>query len=61
MIQGVHNYGPEDLRAAVRFLRDNHRRFPFDELVAEKFALEDANAAFLHAAGSGALRVGVTM
>ena len=60
-IQGVHNYGPEDLWAAVRFLRDNHRRFPFEELVAEKFALEDANAAFLRAAGSGALRVAVTM
>jgi alcohol dehydrogenase len=60
-IQGVHNYGPEDLRAAVRFLSDNHRQFPFQELVAEEFALEDANAAFLHAAGSGALRVAVTM
>ena len=60
-IQGVHNYGPEDLSTAVRFLRDNHRRFPFEELVGEEFALEDANAAFAHAAGSGALRVAVAM
>ena len=60
-IQGIHNYAPEDLSAAVQFLRDNHQRFPFEELVAEKFALEDANAAFQHAADSGALRVAVTM
>ena len=60
-IHGVHNYGPEDLSTAVSFLRDNHRRFPFEELVAKEFALEDANAAFRHAADSGALRVAVTM
>ena len=60
-IQGVHNYGPEDLGNAVRFLEENRSRFPFEELVAEEFALEDANAAFLHAASSGALRVAVTM
>jgi putative phosphonate catabolism associated alcohol dehydrogenase len=60
-IQGIHNYGPGDLSTAVRFLHDNHGQFPFEELVAKQFALEDANAAFAHAAGSGALRVAVTM
>lgn len=58
-VQGVHNYRPEDLRHALEFLRDNHSRFPFEELVAETFALEDADAAFLHAAQSGQLRVAV--
>ena len=58
-IQGVHNYTPDDLRHALEFLRDNHSRFPFQELVAETFALEDADAAFHHAAQSGALRVAV--
>jgi len=60
-VQGVHNYAPEDLGNAVRFLEENGSRFPFEELVADTFALEDANAAFRHAADSGALRVAVTM
>ena len=58
-IQGVHNYAPEDLRKALEFLRDNHAQFPFEQLVAKTFALEDANAAFLHASQSVALRVAV--
>ncbi len=59
-IHGVHNYGPNDLGNAVRFLERNGSRFPFEELVADRFPLEDANAAFRHAADSGALRVAVT-
>ena len=58
-IQGVHNYVPEDLRRALRFLQHGHSRFPFEGLVAETFSLEDANAAFLHASRSGVLRVAV--
>ncbi|MFH1921709.1 MAG: zinc-binding dehydrogenase [Planctomycetota bacterium] len=58
-VQGVHNYRPEDLRVALRFLEKNHARFPFEELVAETFSLEDADAAFAHASRSGALRVAV--
>jgi len=60
-IQGMHNYAPEDLGSAVRFLEQNGPRFPFEELVAEKFALEDANTAFLRATGCGALRVAVAL
>ena len=37
-IQGVHNYTPEDLGSALQFLKDNHARFPFEQLVAETFA-----------------------
>jgi alcohol dehydrogenase len=58
-IQGVHNYAPEDLRRALDFLRQNHARFPFEDLVAETFALEDAEAAFVHASRTSALRVAV--
>ena len=58
-IQGVHNYAPEDLRRALEFLGRSHAQYPFEELVAETFALEDAGAAFLHASGSGVLRVAV--
>jgi len=39
-IQGVHNYAPEDLRKALEFLE--HAQYPFEELIAETFALEDA-------------------
>ena len=57
--QGVHNYTPEDLGSALQFLKDNHARFPFEQLVAETFALEDAETAFSHASQSGVLRVAV--
>ncbi len=60
-IQGVHNYGPHDLRRALQFLQEGHERFPFEELVDETFALEDATAAFAHASRSGALRVALRM
>ncbi len=58
-IQGVHNYGPEDLQRALEFLQQSHARFPFEELVGEAFALEDADAAFSHASRGGVLRVAV--
>jgi alcohol dehydrogenase len=58
-IQGLHNYTPEDLRKALQFLEQNHTRYPFEQLVAKTFALEDADAAFAHASDSGALRVAV--
>jgi len=58
-IQGVHNYVPNDLRTALRFLQREHSRFPFEGLVAETFCLEDAKAAFARASRSGVLRVAV--
>src|SRR5262249_21237483 len=38
-IEGVHNYTPHDLRAAVDFLAAVHAKYPFAELVTERFAL----------------------
>lgn len=44
-IHGVHNYIPGDLQAAVRFLVEHHSRFPFHELVARTFPLQQVNEA----------------
>jgi alcohol dehydrogenase len=45
-LRGVHNYHPRDLAAAVEFLNDNRRRFPFDELVSNSYPLARADEAF---------------
>ena len=58
-IQGVHNYTPADLSAALDFLRACHADYPFGDLVSERFRLEEADAAFTSAAKTGALRVAV--
>jgi threonine 3-dehydrogenase len=60
-IQGVHNYAPQDLHKALQFLQEGHEQFPFEELVGETFALEDATAALAHTSRSGALRVALRM
>ena len=44
-IHGVHNYAPCDLRAAVRFLTEWHSQFPFQELIARTFSLQQINEA----------------
>ena len=58
-IHGVHNYAPQDLSRAVAFLAENHRRYPFDELVTETFPLAEAEWAFQHAIETRPLRVAV--
>jgi alcohol dehydrogenase len=58
-IEGVHNYTPADLLTAVRFLAETHSRYPFAELVAARFSLADAGAAFQHAITTKAPRVAV--
>lgn len=58
-IEGVHNYTPADLCYAVRFLADNHGRFPLAELVGGRFPLADAEAAFRHASATRSPRVAV--
>jgi len=57
-LRGVHNYAPEDLVAAVRFL-DAERQYPFDEMVGRWYPLAEADRAFQEAAAITALRVGV--
>ena len=58
-IEGVHNYMPADLLTAVRFLAETHAQCPFAELVAARFPLVDAEAAFQHAITTKAPRVAV--
>ena len=59
MIRGLHNYGPDDLIAAVDFLERHHGRYPFAELVSAWFPLSDTTGAFTAAADPACIRVGV--
>lgn len=56
-IEGVHNYRPEDLGTALRFLDGAGRRFPFGELVARSFPLAEVNEALAWAAEARPVRV----
>ncbi len=58
-IRGLHNYGPDDLVAAVDFLERHHGRYPFAELVSEWFPLSDTTGAFMAAADPACIRVGI--
>ncbi len=58
-VTGVHNYAPQDLAAAVAFLAANHTRFPFANLVAQTFLLEEADTAFRIAEAERPVRVAV--
>ncbi|MEY4178100.1 MAG: L-threonine 3-dehydrogenase [Planctomycetota bacterium] len=58
-IFGVHNYGPADLAAALEFLARHHAGFPFRELVAAWYPLQDCAAAFTAARDPAAIRIGV--
>jgi alcohol dehydrogenase len=58
-VQGIHNYHPVDLVTAVRFLAEQQHRYPFAELVAGPWLLEDAEQAFRHAQEGAAVRVAV--
>lgn len=48
-VQGVYNYSPEDLEAALAFLAKTASRYPFQELVGATFALSEVNAAISYA------------
>ena len=58
-IHGVHNYAPQDLAEAVRFLKDNHTKFPFGDLVTDTFGLEQVEEAFQYVTQSKALSVAI--
>jgi len=60
-IEGVHNYRPEDLQAAVSFLESAAEESPARILVEREFPLEEAEAAFQFAADHRPLRVAVRM
>ena len=58
-LRGVHNYTPADLGAALDFLAGPGRSFPFAELVARSFRLDDIDAAFAFAHAHPGFRVAV--
>jgi alcohol dehydrogenase len=58
-VVGVHNYAPWHLRTAIDFLAHNHARFPFAELVARTFSLDEADAALAFAGSARPVRVAV--
>lgn len=58
-IRGLHNYNEGDLVTAVAFIETEHTRFPFCDLVDDRFTLLDVNLAFAHAKSSNAYRVGL--
>lgn len=60
-IQGVHNYAPEDLGAALEFLAKHGRNYPFVSLVGAQFPLSDCAEAFAYAATGRTFRVRITM
>ncbi|MCA8983354.1 MAG: zinc-binding dehydrogenase [Planctomycetaceae bacterium] len=58
-IRGMHNYTPADLLAAVMFLQEHGRRFPFAKLVANTFPLDRVNEAVAHALEQRPIRIGI--
>lgn len=58
-IYGVHNYVPQDLLAAVAFLQEDGRQFPFATLVEKSFSLASVNDAFELALRDRPIRVAI--
>ena len=58
-IQGIHNYGPNDLLAAVDFLENHSAAFPFQELVTHTFSLRDVNTALDAAQRDKPIRIAI--
>ena len=60
-LRGLHNYNEQDLIAAVEFIEQHHRQFPFESLVHDGFPLAAVAEAFEYAVSAGAHRVGVRL
>ncbi|MBI1310895.1 alcohol dehydrogenase catalytic domain-containing protein [bacterium] len=58
-IRGVHNYTPQSLQQAVRFLTETHHEFPFSDLIEQTFPLSRINEAIACAVESRACRIGI--
>ena len=58
-IKGIHNYAPEHLGKALRFLQQNRNKYPFAELVKVIYPLERINEAVQAASSGEHIRVGV--
>ncbi len=58
-IHGIHNYTPQDLAMAIKFLGENHTKYPFESLISSKFSLKEVNEAFEHSIATKAFRVAI--
>lgn len=58
-IKGLHNYIPDDLAMAIRFMAGCHHKYSFEELVGLEFPLPELDRAFTEANQGGYYRVGV--
>lgn len=58
-IKGIHNYRPDHLGQAIKFLEKHHTKYPFDELVGITFPLKEINEAMQESATGRFIRVGV--
>ena len=58
-IHGVHNYRSEDLAAAIDFMADAEKRFPFADLVHPSFRLQEIESAIDAAQDRRNIRVAI--
>ncbi|MDN5283833.1 MAG: hypothetical protein JWR38_107 [Mucilaginibacter sp.] len=58
-IKGLHNYNYDDFLSAAIFIENNHRKYPFEDLVEKEFTLNEVDDAFKYASESKPIRVGV--
>jgi len=58
-IKGIHNYRPDHLGQAIKFLEKYHTKYPYDELVGITFPLREINEAMQDAVTGKYIRVGV--
>ena len=58
-VHGIHNYAPQDLMRAVRFLETTHQQFPFASLVEKSFPLKEVVKAIDFAEKHKPIRVAI--
>ncbi len=58
-VRGLHNYQADDLAQGLRFLERTQGRFPFEQLVARTFPLEQTQQAFEYAGQQRPVRLAV--
>jgi alcohol dehydrogenase len=58
-IHGVHNYAPEDLITAVKFLGMYNEQYPFAKLVERSFSLKEINQAIEYATTHRPIRIAI--
>ena len=58
-ISGIHNYRPDHLIKALDFICNSHSKYPFENLISQKYKLEDVNEALLAAQNKNNIRVAI--